>query len=243
MNPPLHKLKSSSKTQKISFGKAFVAAGLLSGAVFSSLGFTPAAQAFTGNLAGLAASGPFSVGDKTYSDFSYTGFAGTDTVNVNEVGPVNPQHTLNLATSTGMWGIGTYTLTYKLKVKAPSTNLFSLYRNQVGSAIFGTNKGTYQTAFSGLMPVTATAPVPVTSNINGGPSPIATFSPLTDLVTEATFTNTLIVTEGGATVLDNTLVQAGFSSDTGVPGPLPLLGAGAAFGFSRRIRSRIKASA
>ena len=29
-------------------------------------------------------------------------------------------------------------------------------------------------------------------------------------------------------------------SQTSVPGPLPLLGAGAAFGFSRRIRSRIK---
>jgi MYXO-CTERM domain-containing protein len=30
---------------------------------------------------------------------------------------------------------------------------------------------------------------------------------------------------------------------SGAPGPLPLLGAGAAFGFSRRIRSRIKAAA
>jgi len=230
--------KLTSKTRK-----ALLTAGLLSGFAFTSLSFTPAAKAFTGNLAGLAASGPFSVGDKTYSDFSFTGFAGTDTVNVSEVGGVDPQHTLNLATSTGSWDIGTYTLTYKVKVKAPSTNVFSAFRNQVGSALFGTNTGTYQTAFSGLVPVTATAPGSVTSSINLGPSPIATFSPLTDLVTEATFTNTLIVTEGGATVLDNTLVQAGFSSDTGVPGPLPLLGAGAAFGFSRRIRSRIKASA
>jgi len=234
-SPQMNKLTSKTR-------KALLTAGLLSGAAFTTLGFTPAAKAFTGNLAGLAASGPFSVGDKTYSDFSFTGFAGTDTVNVNEVGPVNPQHTLNLATSTGMWGIGTYTLTYKVKVKAPSANLFSAYRNQVGSAILGTNTGTYQTAFSGLMPVIAPVPAPVTSNINSGPSSTATF-PLTDLVTEATFTNTLIVTEGGATVLDNTLVQNGFSSDTEVPGPLPLLGAGAAFGFSRRIRSRIKASA
>ena len=29
-------------------------------------------------------------------------------------------------------------------------------------------------------------------------------------------------------------------AQTEVPGPLPLLGAGAAFGFSRRIRNRIK---
>ena len=59
------------------------------------------------------------------------------------------------------------------------------------------------------------------------------------------FTNTLVVTAGGATVLDNTLVQEGVGGGDPeeVPGPLPLLGAGAAFGFSRRIRNRIKAAA
>lgn len=236
-SPQMNKLTSKTR-------KALLTAGLLSGAVFTTLGFTPAAKAFTGDLTGLVAASPFSIGDKTYSDFSFTGFAGTDTVNVSEIGPVNPMHTLNLATSTGSWGIGTYTLSYKLKVKAPSTNVLSYYRNQVGSALFGTNTGTYQTTFSGLMPVTATAPAPVTANINGGPSPTATFE-LADAVTEAMFTNTLIVTEGGATVLDNTLVQAPgqeFPPDD-VPGPLPLLGAGAAFGFSRRIRNRIKAAA
>ena len=31
--------------------------------------------------------------------------------------------------------------------------------------------------------------------------------------------------------------------ESAVPGPLPILGAGAAFGFSRKLRSRIKASA
>jgi hypothetical protein len=233
-SPQMNKLTSKTR-------KALLTAGLLSGAAFTTLGFTPAAKAFTGNLAGLVAASPFSVGDKTYSDFSFTGFAGTDTVNVSEVGLVNPMHTLNLGTSTGSWGIGTYTLSYKLKVKAPSTNVLSYYRNQVGSALFGTNTGTYQTTFSGLMPVTATAPAPVTANINGGPSPTAIF---TDAVTEAMFTNTLIVTEGGATVLDNTLVQEpGPGGDPEeVPGPLPLLGAGAAFGFSRRIRNRIKAA-
>jgi hypothetical protein len=42
---------------------------------------------------------------------------------------------------------------------------------------------------------------------------------------------------GSNTVLD--AVQNNFTQATGTPGPLPLLGAGAAFGFSRRIRSRI----
>jgi len=43
---------------------------------------------------------------------------------------------------------------------------------------------------------------------------------------------------GSNTTLD--AIQNNYTQDTDVPGPLPLLGAGAAFGFSRRIRSRIK---
>jgi hypothetical protein len=34
----------------------------------------------------------------------------------------------------------------------------------------------------------------------------------------------------------------GYTQTTGVPGPLPLFGIGAAFGFSRRLRNRIKGS-
>jgi len=41
---------------------------------------------------------------------------------------------------------------------------------------------------------------------------------------------------GNVSAISNTFTQR----HTDVPGPLPLLGAGAAFGFSRRIRSRIK---
>jgi hypothetical protein len=43
---------------------------------------------------------------------------------------------------------------------------------------------------------------------------------------------------GSNTTLD--AIQNNYTQHTDVPGPLPLLGAGAAFGFSRRIRSRIK---
>jgi hypothetical protein len=47
---------------------------------------------------------------------------------------------------------------------------------------------------------------------------------------------------GSLTTLNNSFTQGDTSHDT-VPGPLPLLGAGAAFGFSRKLRSRIKGSA
>jgi hypothetical protein len=48
---------------------------------------------------------------------------------------------------------------------------------------------------------------------------------------------------GSLTTLNNSFTQGDSSRDRDkVPGPLPLLGAGAAFGFSRKLRSRIKAS-
>jgi hypothetical protein len=235
MNSPLHKRKPSSKTRTTVLHKAFLAAGLLSGAACATLGLTPAAKAASFTL-GTA---PSSVdeGDKTYSNFSYTGFSAGDTVNIGSFGAVNPQHTLNLATSTGGWGVGTYVLNYKVTVKSPSLNYFDKYRTSLTSSLLGTNKAESTTTFSMLSMGGTVSPSSVMDDLVAPNSPTATFG---GHVTSALFTNTLVVTEGGATLLDNTLVQ---KSPSTVPGPLPLLGAGAAFGFSRRIRSRIKASA
>jgi len=60
-------------------------------------------------------------------------------------------------------------------------------------------------------------------------------------VTTLAFTNTLTVAPGkdGPTSFTNTISQA----EATVPGPLPLLGVGAAFGFSRKLRVRIKTAA
>ena len=56
------------------------------------------------------------------------------------------------------------------------------------------------------------------------------------------FTSTVSLSQGQVSTVSDVLDQK-FPPSDGVPGPLPLLGGGAAFGFSRRIRSRIKASA
>jgi hypothetical protein len=49
-----------------------------------------------------------------------------------------------------------------------------------------------------------------------------------------------IIPSGSTANID--IIQNDYTQTTQTPGPLPLLGAGAAFGFSRRIRSRIKAA-
>jgi len=61
--------------------------------------------------------------------------------------------------------------------------------------------------------------------------------------TSVDFTNLVTVDslKAGPNGFTNTITQAPFSSK--VPGPLPLLGAGAAFGFSRKLRARIKSIA
>ena len=65
----------------------------------------------------------------------------------------------------------------------------------------------------------------------------------TDLPTSVAFTNRLSVAAGkpGPNGFTNTVLQSERSSE--VPGPLPLLGAAAAFGFSRKLRARIKTMA
>lgn len=62
--------------------------------------------------------------------------------------------------------------------------------------------------------------------------------------TRISVTDTWVVGTGSTIVnFKNTFTQVSIAGPpASVPGPLPVLGAGAAFGFSRRLRSRIKAS-
>lgn len=69
--------------------------------------------------------------------------------------------------------------------------------------------------------------------------------PLSGEPTSVDFTNQLVVTPGnaGPNGFTNTVTQSTFGAPDPVPGPLPLLGAAAAFGFSRKLRARIKTMA
>ncbi len=85
----------------------------------------------------------------------------------------------------------------------------------------------------------------VTKTVVGGgnPNPVlisldgAEIGPIPLSGTSITVTDSWVLDQNAGSVssISNTYTQT-----SSVPGPLPLLGAGAAFGFSRRIRSRIK---
>ncbi|MBD2551533.1 hypothetical protein H6G65_18535 [Microcystis elabens FACHB-917] len=75
------------------------------------------------------------------------------------------------------------------------------------------------------------------------PNSITTKLPFPGQPTSVKFTNLLTVDEGstGPNGFTNTITQA--TPMNQVPGPLPILGAATAFGFSRKLRARIKALA
>jgi hypothetical protein len=79
----------------------------------------------------------------------------------------------------------------------------------------------------------ANSPVVLTST-NGSPD----LGPVNGGPTTITVNNNFNGSGGAIDSMQNSFQQR--ANTDKVPGPLPLLGAGAAFGFSRRIRSRIK---
>jgi len=72
----------------------------------------------------------------------------------------------------------------------------------------------------------------------------AGFFNLTTPITLAAGQNLEIVTSGTSTAANGAVIRiSSFDADVSVPGPLPLLGASAAFGWSRQLRRRIQAKA
>jgi hypothetical protein len=183
---------------------------------------------FAGSITNLRVAGfSTTVGDKIYSDFVISAnFNGTDQVSIGDGGA---NHTISVQNAAG-WDVGTYDFTYKVTVIGGNT--FDQYAASSSSSIFNpTPAGSLTLSAGGV-------PNPISGTVNGGLIGPATYGvkPTFD-----TFTNQLIVTAGKVTSFDNTLTQT-FDDNTRVPGPLPILGAGAAFGFSRKLRKRIKAT-
>jgi hypothetical protein len=160
-----------------------------------------------------------SIGDAIYYDFSFTGFHHTSFgfSNVSSVDHIFGGHSLALTTPASY--------NYKVKIAPGFPSLFYGYLAD-SSGDFG---------FNATYALTAAGGGTVTSS-NGNLSSPYIFYPSTP--GPLAFTGTITPAVGAFHSFSNTIVL----EVPEVPGPLPLLGAGVAFGFSRKLRQRVKAS-
>lgn len=207
--------------------KAALAAVLAAPVAFTSPSFAQSA-CVPGSIADYVNLGSAGCtnGDKIYSDFSFTGFNVSTNLSVTNSGS---QHTLSASgLNFGAGSTASYSYTVAIAPGNPNASFLG-YRtsatdsdvlsNLVGTkTLTGTNGGT-STSSNG-----ATGNVVFYSPTIGGP---------------VTFTGALNVTSGRMDVFSDTLAQ---QIQAPVPGPLPILGAGAAFGYSRRLRKRLSTS-
>jgi hypothetical protein len=220
--------KLTSKTRK-----ALLTAGLLSGAALSSIVFSAPANAACGGgqLVVLKTVGTISCGDKNYIFDTimspYSGFADTDTYSILQTGGI---HTLSVSAGLTNWTAANSPFKLNYSVVTTGSEFITAFNSAITTPDT-TATGNYTVFETNGTPQNAVASAPSMT------SPLS----VTPLLSAATFSTTLTVNSGFVTQVTSSIRQ-GFPRSE-VPGPLPLLGAGAAFGFSRRIRNRIKAAA
>jgi hypothetical protein len=189
----------------------------------------------SGSLAEFAAflganPGGCAIGDKTYSGFNtaaWGSFPSDTTISISESGALGQSHTLSFTSSTGFNG-PSYQFDYTIAVNAtavPGTT-FNTWRPASTSSL--TNPD-YAVATSATNPVAT-----VNRDETSGLSPLTNFTPGTTSSNFSVLINTVPGADG-PNQLTQTLTQIVPVSNN-VPGPLPILGAAAAFGSVRKLR-------
>jgi hypothetical protein len=214
-------------------------AGILAAAASLSLGVIAPAQAapscatsgfggtsayFLSNLLALGSTG-CSIGDKTYSDFSFTGL--TEPGALFGFTKSGADHTFS-GSSLNFTG-SSFEYSYKVSLfNPPAGQEFFRYNTNAAGSSAGTALAFTKSLNEGNGPSVADQDNP--GNIVTLPA--GTIAPLA-------FTSTLTRTGGKIDTITDSLTQK-LDGPAAVPGPLPVFGAGAAFAFSRRLRNRIK---
>jgi len=214
---------------------ALVGAGLSLG--FAAPTYAQGASCGVNGATLFAAGYTCTAGDKLYSEFTIlqggTTLAGT--TNFFVISDNDPSHTLS---AVGNYGVGTYAFSYKMEIVGPNlaTREFGSIKTGATTSIIPPPPNTWTKTLAAV-PVTAPGSVVSTETSVGGESTTAAFA---DGIKSAVFTSTLNVTGGVVTGFSDSMTQDIIHND--VPGPLPILGAGMAFGFSRKLRRRVSAA-
>jgi hypothetical protein len=164
------------------------------------------------------------VGDKTFSGFNLAGFTGSGTINISEYLGIWTVQTLFSPATTGPVN---GTLMYNVAITDPVATF-----DQVSVSA---NASNFPIAGNPLITSTIPGAIPTTFTADAvSPPTIKSF---------VSGTKTIAVSQNFTASAGRRLSSFTTDFTQKVPAPLPLLGAGAAFGFSRRLRSRIKTSA
>ena len=213
---------------------AAIAAALAAPVAFSSPSFALTSCAPGGIAAYLAlGSTGCTSGDKIYSDFSFTGFnTGTTNLSITDSGP---QHTfsasgLNFGAST----TASYSYTVAIAPGNPNASFLGYRTGATTSDVF--------TPLASTKTLTGTPNGDTSTAINETSGNVVFYSPT--IGGPVTFTGAINVTSGRMGVFTDSLVQQINTPPppSSVPGPLPILGVAAAFGYSRRLRKRVSTS-
>ena len=130
------------------------------------------------------------------------------------------------------------TFEYELEIAADNNSYF----DQVGLAIIGPPIGDPMfTAKKLVTEVGSDVPNPPTA-LNVNETQRSQFDDFDGLLKKIKVVDTYDVKVGSINSIQNSYSQKEFGDPERVPGPLPLLGAGAAFAFSRRLRTRVLAA-
>jgi hypothetical protein len=130
-----------------------------------------------------------------------------------------------------------------MKIVGPNLPLRDFGVMKTGATSSGVGTNTWVKTLSAVIVPAGTNPADVSSD-EASPGGVSPNSPFIAGVKEAIFTSSLLVSEGRVNNFTDALTQNDLSDDLSqVPGPLPILGAGVAFGFSRKLRRRIGVTA
>jgi hypothetical protein len=164
------------------------------------------------------------IGDKIYSNFSFTGIStGNYSFSLLDV-----DHTFSGSGLNFMGSSFSYSYDVALAGAIPGQEFLSFVTAATG------------TATAGSLVYTKTLSVPAqgltSTGSNTGTATPVDFDPGT--VGPVSFTGSLTRTAGRINFIEDTLSQK-FAEPPAVPSPLPIFGAAAAFGYSRKLRRRI----
>jgi hypothetical protein len=167
-------------------------------------------------------------GGFTFKLNSFSGFSGLDAITFQNPSPTQFRYSLQ---GNSVWTSGTKILNYSLT--APSGKLLSVHTASLSSAQITPGSGTFTVAGTN----TATSTMTNNNTTAGAVSYPANLA-------SDTFTATLSsISGGGVETVQSSYGVVDAPPTPAGPGPLPIFGAAAAFGFSRKVRNRIKAAA